>query len=167
MRLKGPLHGLVEVVKYVWKRSQGSLSLRVVQMCILIYVAVAVGDLFNIWTKNLVFSYFGLSYPGAIRHHFYYQFMTAPFLHGNLWHLLFNMLSLWMLGPRLEQKVGKLSYILLSLIAGLSGMVAALVFTWGAGTITIGCSGVIFGILVGQALYFPDDRIFTACCPNA
>lgn len=152
--------GILRAFSHLWERSQNSISLRIVWLCVSVYVAIAVTNLLGIIDRNTILSYLGLSYVGIIRLHLYYQFLTSPLLHGNLSHLLFNMLSIWMLGPPIEHIMGKKKYAVLSVIAGLSGMVAALAFSWGTGKITIGYSGVIYGILVAQAVYFPNDRIF-------
>ena len=46
---------------------------------------------------------------------------TYMFLHGDLFHLLFNMLGLFFFGPRLEERLGSRHFLGLYLISGLSG----------------------------------------------
>jgi membrane associated rhomboid family serine protease len=97
-----------------------------------------------------------------------WQLVTYLFLHGGVSHLLFNMLSLWMFGVELERMWGTafftryylvcgvgagLTTILLSFVPGVMG--AALY-----GSLTIGASGAIFGILMAYATYFPNRSIY-------
>jgi membrane associated rhomboid family serine protease len=64
-----------------------------------------------------------------------------------------------MLGPEIEQVLGRRRYILFSTICAESSMVGFLLFNWGTGNIVLGYSGVIFGILVAQAVFFPSNTI--------
>ena len=86
----------------------------------------------------------------------YYRLFTAMFLHETIWHIGFNMLVLWMLGPQLEQVLGHVRFSVLYLVAGLGGSVASFWFSDPRVT-GIGASGAIFGLMgayvvVGRAL---------------
>ena len=50
---------------------------------------------------NLIFSIFGLI-PQLVTHGWIWQLATYSFLHSGLFHLLFNMLALWMFGAQFE-----------------------------------------------------------------
>ena len=75
-----------------------------------------------------------------------WQLVTSMFTHVEIWHLGFNMLALWFLGPQLELAVGRLRFLALYLLSGLAG--SAVVY-WFADTQvqTMGASGAIFGLL--------------------
>jgi membrane associated rhomboid family serine protease len=77
-----------------------------------------------------------------------WQLLTSMFTHVQIMHIGFNMLALWFLGPQLEAAVGRLRFLALYLLSGLTG--SALVF-WLAPihTPTIGASGAIFGLMGG------------------
>jgi membrane associated rhomboid family serine protease len=78
----------------------------------------------------------------------YWQLMTSAFLHVEIWHIGFNMLALWFLGPQLEQAIGRTRFVALYLISALAG--SALVY-WASPEFqpTLGASGAIFGLMGG------------------
>ena len=51
----------------------------------------------------------------------WWQLLTSVFTHGQLMHIGFNMLALWILGPQLELVLGRLRYAGLYLLSGLVG----------------------------------------------
>ena len=76
----------------------------------------------------------------------YWQLLTSVFTHVEFWHIGFNMLALWVLGPQLELAVGRMRFLALYLLSGLSG---SLLVYWLAppGLLTLGASGAIFGLM--------------------
>lgn len=150
---------LQSIPRQVWDRSRRSVSLFMVVVCTLVYVSVGLLVAFGAFRRGDLVAILGLSYPGIVEHFRVFQVFSAPLLHANLTHLLFNMLSLWMLGPDVERVMGKRRYILFSLLCALSAMCGFLLFDRGRGGIVLGYSGVIFGLLVAQAAYFPDKRL--------
>lgn len=83
---------------------------------------------------------------------------TYMFVHAWLAHLAFNMFTLWMFGPRLEQEWGTRSFVQFYLWCGLGGAVAHLLFA--RHTAVIGASGAISGVLVAYALRWPDEEVY-------
>ncbi|HMJ47884.1 MAG TPA: rhomboid family intramembrane serine protease, partial [Ferruginibacter sp.] len=49
-----------------------------------------------------------------------YQLITHMFMHGGLFHLLFNMLALWMFGSMLERIWGPKKFLIFYLICGVA-----------------------------------------------
>ena len=84
--------------------------------------------------------------------------VTYMFVHAWLTHLAFNMFTLWMFGPRLEQVWGTRSFAYFYLWCGVGGAIAHLIFAGDVGV--IGASGAISGVLVAYALRWPDEEIF-------
>lgn len=76
----------------------------------------------------------------------YYRLLTAIFLHQQLIHIGFNMLSLWWIGPGLEVALGRARYLTLYLLSGLGGSALSFLVA-GAGSESLGASGAIFGLL--------------------
>lgn len=148
--------GVAAAFRHAWERSRGSLSLVIVGVCVAFFVLTAFLDRTGLVSRSQVFSFLGFSYIGVVHHFWFHQFLTAPLLHGSISHLLFNMLALWMLGPGVEKSLGLRRYIFLSILCAVSGLLGFLLFSWGTGNIAIGYSGVIYGILVAQAIFFPD-----------
>jgi membrane associated rhomboid family serine protease len=82
---------------------------------------------------------------------------TYMFLHGDLMHILFNMLGLFFFGPRLEERLGSRHFLGLYLTSGLMGA-ALSVLTPHA--LIVGASGAIFGVFLGFAYYWPRAQIY-------
>ena len=82
---------------------------------------------------------------------------TYMFVHAGVFHLLFNMLSLFFFGPPLEERWGGNEFLKFYLIAGLGG--AALSFIFPENSI-VGASGAVYGVMVAFAMYWPDNPIY-------
>jgi membrane associated rhomboid family serine protease len=92
---------------------------------------------------------------------------TYMFLHGDLFHILFNMLALWMFGTELERIWGSRYFIRYYLTCGIGAAAITVLFSllplgvatelWGASI--VGASGAIYGLLLAYALYFPDRQL--------
>ena len=87
----------------------------------------------------------GIWFPG-VSDGSYWQLVTNGFAHVEVWHIGFNMVALWFLGPQLEAVLGRTRFLALYFISLLAG--SALVY-WLApeGSATLGASGAIFGLL--------------------
>lgn len=117
--------------------------------------------------------FFGLVALGPIPGLRVWQPFTYIFLHGGLFHLLINMLYLWMFGRELELVWGKRRFLNFFFICGVgAGLLEILVkvipMAWGfrpSDVPTIGASGAIFGILMANAILFPDRRIWLIPLP--
>jgi len=84
--------------------------------------------------------------------------VTYMFVHAWLAHLAFNMFTLWMFGPRLEQEWGTRPFALFYLWCGVGGAIAHLIFA--QHTAVIGASGAISGVLVAYAIRWPDEEVY-------
>jgi membrane associated rhomboid family serine protease len=76
----------------------------------------------------------------------YWQLGTAVFSHVEVWHIAFNMLALYFLGPQLEAILGRARFLAVYLLSGLASSTAVL---WLAHehSQTLGASGAIFGLM--------------------
>jgi len=83
---------------------------------------------------------------------------TYMFVHAWLAHLAFNMFTLWMFGPRLEQAWGTRSFVQFYLWCGFGGAVTHLLLAQHSSV--IGASGAISGVLVAYALRWPDEEVY-------
>jgi len=122
---------------------------------------------------HYVIQVFGLI-PSAVTHGLrIWQPFTYMFLHGGLLHILLNMLMLWMFGRDLELMWGKRRFLNYFFLCGAgAGIIEVLVKTipvfFGkppSDIPTIGASGAIFGILIANAVLFPDRRIWLLPLP--
>jgi membrane associated rhomboid family serine protease len=81
----------------------------------------------------------------------WYRLVTSIFDHQQIWHIGFNMLSLWWIGGPLEALIGRLRYIALYALAGLAG--SALTFVVAPDSFSLGASGAIFGLFGATAVF--------------
>jgi len=90
--------------------------------------------------------------------------VTYLFLHGGLWHVILNLLFLWMFGSDLEQLWGPrrfLYYFFLTGIgAGIVDVLLRVVLQSNVKVPTVGNSGAVYGILLAYGILFPDRPIF-------
>ncbi|HOT96014.1 MAG TPA: rhomboid family intramembrane serine protease [bacterium] len=85
-----------------------------------------------------------------------WQLITYQFLHGSLWHLLFNLFTLWIFGCDVERMLGSKKFAAYYLLCGIGAGVCHLFFIADP---VIGASGAIYGILVAFALFFPERSV--------
>ncbi|HVN36795.1 MAG TPA: rhomboid family intramembrane serine protease [Myxococcota bacterium] len=102
------------------------------------------------------------------QHGFLWQPFTYMWLHGNLLHLVFNMIALWMFGSTLAMAWGPQRFLRFYLLCGVgAGFVIATVpylfYAIGFGgeiaIPTLGASGAIYGVLLAYSLTWPDRTI--------
>jgi membrane associated rhomboid family serine protease len=84
--------------------------------------------------------------------------VTYMFLHGDVWHLLLNMLVLFFFGPPLEARWGSGEFLKYYFLCGLGGV--ALSFVFAAGVPIIGASAAIYGLMLAFAWYWPESPIY-------
>jgi membrane associated rhomboid family serine protease len=75
----------------------------------------------------------------------WYRMLTTAFLHAGIFHLMLNMLALWILGSSLEPILGRWRFTALYVLSALGGSVASLLWLEGGQT-TVGASGAVFGL---------------------
>ncbi len=90
-----------------------------------------------------------------------WQLVSYGFLHGDMLHLFFNMLGLWMFGSELEQLWGQRRYIQMLLAGVVAAAIVQLVFNLLTGSMapTVGASGALFGLLLCFGMLFPNRVI--------
>lgn len=84
--------------------------------------------------------------------------VTYMFLHGDLMHLLFNMLALFFFGPRVEDRIFSRQFAILYFLSGITGALLSVIFS--PGSPIIGASGGVFGVMLAFAWFWPHERIF-------
>ena len=124
------------------------VSYAVIGLCALVYVAQVVRPGL---TGDIAFvPFLGEREP--------WRFLTAAFAHGNVTHILFNMLALWMVGAQdLERLLGAARYAAVYLVSALGGSVCYLLMSFPPQTAqeaqdslwlqgAVGASGAVFGL---------------------
>jgi membrane associated rhomboid family serine protease len=85
--------------------------------------------------------------------------VTSMFLHGSILHIGFNMLFLWVFGNNVEDRLGRLKYILFYLACGAAAAYAQSYVFPNSAQPLIGASGAIAGVLGAYLLMFPRARV--------
>lgn len=133
---------------------------------VIMFIATLINEDFMIRT-------FAMFYPTS---YFFrpWQILTHMFMHGGVWHIFFNMWSLWMFGTVLEQAIGSKKFGVYYFICGLGAVALHTLVQYlqvqpvlAAGnmnayyalvnTPTLGASGAVYGILIGYAMLYPDS----------
>jgi membrane associated rhomboid family serine protease len=96
----------------------------------------------------------------------YLTLLVSMFMHGGWAHLGGNMLFLWIFGDNLEDRLGRLRYLLFYLICGVLASLAHVFTTVALARSpsemlvpSLGASGAISGVLGGYILLYPRNRV--------
>ncbi len=120
------------------------------------------------WVLPAIRLYLGLMPEAVFGRFFLWQPVTYLFLHAGFFHIVFNMLALWMFGVELERLWGARFFLKYYLVTGVGAGLTTLAFALVPGelgasvrySVTVGASGAIYGLLLAYALYFPNRPIY-------
>jgi membrane associated rhomboid family serine protease len=84
---------------------------------------------------------------------------TSMFMHGGWMHLLGNMLYLWIFGDNVEDRFGKVKYLLFYLLCGIGATIAQVAVNPNSSIPNLGASGAISGVLAAYILINPKGRV--------
>ena len=103
---------------------------------------------------------FGLVPALITRQLFLWQFVTYMFVHAGVFHILFNMLALWMFGCDVERQWGFNRFLRYYFLTGVGAGFCSYIINPLALTATVGASGAIFGLLLAYGVLFADRTIY-------
>ncbi len=117
----------------------------------------AVNQMFSTYgtVPNRLFS----DWPGSA-----FTVVTSMFMHGGFVHIIGNMVFLWVFGDNIEDKFGRVGYILLYIGWGFAAafLHSAVAVSTGNGAVpAVGASGAISGVLGAYMVLFPRAKIYT------
>jgi len=135
-----------------WTKTIGAL----VAVNVVLFLAQAFAPGFPPGSPDRLSLLLGLM-PGDVFPGRAYTLLTYAFLHGGPYHLLFNMLTLYMFGGDLQLFMGTRRFLVLYFGAALAGGLAGALMPPGA--LIVGASGALFGLLAAYAVYFPHTRV--------
>jgi membrane associated rhomboid family serine protease len=113
----------------------------------------------------LLVDWFGLSPQDVLTKGRVWQAATYLFLHADVFHILFNMLAVWMFGVDLERRWGTPAFVRYYAVTGVGAAICTLLVSllpFGHDTYlatTIGASGAVYGLLMAWAIVFPHRTI--------
>lgn len=87
--------------------------------------------------------------------------ITSTFLHGDFFHLFFNMVFLWTFGRRVEDACGSWRFLVFYLFCGVFADLLSTLIRFDDYIPGVGASGAIAGLLGAYLLLFPGGKIRT------
>jgi membrane associated rhomboid family serine protease len=99
--------------------------------------------------------------PPTYQKHPALSVLTAMFLHGGWLHLLGNMLFLWVFGNNVEDRMGRLRFLLFYLASGYAAAYGFSVVNASSTAPLIGASGAIAGVLGAYIVLYPRARVWS------
>jgi membrane associated rhomboid family serine protease/Flp pilus assembly protein TadD len=144
------------VIPAPWvRRGQSTISLTQIlfgiNIAVFLAMALESGTITSDFPGQVAVS-FGANYGPFTLSGQWWRIFTYMFLHGGLWHILFNMWCLWDLGALCEQLYGRWTYLFIYLITGIAGGLTSV--AWNPGVMSVGASGAIFGLAGALAASF-------------
>ncbi len=86
--------------------------------------------------------------------------VTYQFLHGDVLHLLSNMLFLWVFGDNVEDAMGHLKFLAFYLLCGVAGGLAHAFVVPASALPLIGASGAVAGVIAAYLVLHPRVRVW-------
>lgn len=124
---------------------------------IAVFVVQNVAHLFG---SNFVDLHFGLV-PGLVTSELMlWQLVTYMFLHGGVFHIFFNMLTLFMFGNELERYWGTPRFLNYYFVTGIGAGICSWMVAPHSYSVVIGASGSIYGLLLAYGLTYPNRIVY-------
>ena len=90
----------------------------------------------------------------------HFTVLTYMFFHANIWHLLGNMLFLWVFGDNVEDAVGHVKFLVFYLLCGMAAALVHAHLTPTPERPLIGASGAVAGVIAAYLMLHPRVRIW-------
>lgn len=89
------------------------------------------------------------------------RMITSMFLHGGLFHLIGNMLYLYIFGDNVEDRLGHFKYLIFYVMSGFVAAFFHYLFNPLSSIPTLGASGAVAGVMGAYFIFFPKSRVLT------
>lgn len=110
--------------------------------------------------SNFIDLYFGLVPIRVTQELMLWQLATYMFLHGGVFHIFFNMLTLFMFGNELERYWGTPRFLNYYFITGIGAGFCSWMVAPHSFSVVIGASGAIYGLLLAYGLTYPNRIVY-------
>ncbi len=139
----------------------GGPATRAVKSLIVVNLGVFVLQVFTgLLRTNFLEIYFGLVPVRVTQDFMIWQFVTYMFLHGGVFHILINMLMLYMFGNELERLWGTGQFVRYYFITGIGAGICSWIVGINTLAVIIGASGAIYGLLLAYGVTFPNRIVY-------
>lgn len=127
---------------------------------LLIFFVTIIVSLIGIYSRSS-FSERGILHPYSVVHYKkYYMIITSGFLHADMMHLMFNMLTFYFFAFQLETMIGSINFLLLYFASLVISNISTIIKNKDNYSYrSVGASGAISGVLFSYILLNPSARI--------
>lgn len=91
----------------------------------------------------------------------YWTFLSSMFSHGGWWHLISNMLFLWIFGDNVEDRMGKFFFVIFYLLAGVGAATVQIMLQPNSDAVMVGASGAISAVMGAYLVLYPKASVTT------
>lgn len=138
---------IVNVIVFIWQDSLGEAGLIQVAQSAGVTPTALLGEV------KLPAGFAGLPPEATL--------VTYMFLHGDWWHLIGNMLFLWVFGDNVEDAMGSFKFLIFYLLTGVAAGMAHVVMNVGSEAPLIGASGATSGIVGAYIMLYPRVKMWS------
>lgn len=110
--------------------------------------------------SNFIALNFGLVPKRVTEDLMLWQLVTYMFLHGGIFHIFFNMLTLFMFGNELERYWGTPRFLNYYFITGIGAGICSWAVSPYSRSVVIGASGAIYGLLLAYGVTYPNRIVY-------
>lgn len=133
----------------VFEKKLPIITYSIIAICVIVFICMSIFG--NGSYDEITLINFGANLDILVKNGQIYRLITCAFIHIGVFHLLFNMYALYVIGPQVESFFGKAKFSFIYVISAISSSLLSLAFNHNI--ICAGASGAIFGLL-GSILYF-------------
>lgn len=149
----------------LWKKILSSPTYTIIIICALLQIVAFIG-LFN-ESFNAVYQLLMLRADIGYVLARPWTLITHMFLHSqyDVFHILFNMMTLYFFGTYLEKIIGNKSFIFMYLVSGIIAAIGFLLFEGNTYVGLVGASGAVYGVLGAVAILNPNLQVYVYFIP--
>ena len=151
------------------KKNRFSNSLSVTSQLIILNVFLFFVFILLISLNVLTWDYIALNPANILQGAYLWTFLTSMFMHGGIFHLFVNMLSLYFVGNLIEKLLGKKRYLSFYLIAGIFAsilfVISPFIIPGDFNTYAVGASGALFALIGLLMILTPNLPVYMMFIP--
>jgi len=140
---------------------------KIIAINIVFFLIATIAILIN---PNFI-SYIALNPSNILHGNYLWTIVTSMFMHGGVFHLFANMMSLFFLGGLLERIIGRKRFLWIYMISGIIASLffvgIAYIFNSDLNISAVGASGAIFGVAGMLAVLTPKMKVYILFIPIA
>lgn len=126
-----------------------------------VIIANLIASLYGLLIDQRFVASYAFNVGALVERKQHYRVFTSSFLHGDLFHLLFNMMTLFFFGPVVERLLGLDGFLVVYFGAILtSGIISFYVNRNNLDYSSLGASDGVSGILLSFCLFYPMQPIY-------